>query len=136
MVKTDKKRLQQVLLNLQSNALKFTKPGGSVVIKVQLIKKLDKIMKNHNLDDSVLEEADDEEYSKILEQMYKPEDTEKLIISVLDTGIGIRKADQKKLFNTFVCVKSALDMNQQGIGLGLCISKDIVEHFGGKIILK
>jgi two-component system, sensor histidine kinase len=68
--------------------------------------------------------------------MYLPDDSEKIVVSVQDTGIGILRKDQKKLFQTFSCIKSAFSMNQQGVGLGLCITKEIIEQFGGFIMLK
>lgn len=50
-------------------------------------------------------------------------------ISVSDTGIGIAEANKKSIFNSFV----KIDDFQQGVGLGLPISKSIVEKLGGKI---
>jgi signal transduction histidine kinase len=89
----------QVLLGLQSNAIKFTEKG-TVQTRVQIIKEgLDRYLK----------------------------------ISVQDTGIGIRLKDQDKLFKLFGFVQDQKDMNVNGIGLGLMISKQIVEKFGGEI---
>ena len=59
-----------------------------------------------------------------------------LKIQVKDTGEGIRPKDQDKLFKLFGYLKATQNKNVNGIGLGLVISKQIVEQFGGKIYLK
>ena len=92
----------QVLLGLQSNALKFTQKG-QVSTKVQIIT------------------VNQEEFLKI---------------QVTDTGIGIAKKDQDKLFKLFGFVQDEKQMNINGIGLGLMISKLIVEKFDGSIVFK
>lgn len=86
-------RIQQVLLNFQSNAIKFT-DIGSVTIKVKTLTK---------------------------------ENKPYLEISVIDTGIGIKEEDKNKLFKLFGYVSDSQGMNIHGIGLGLTISKKIVE---------
>ena len=55
---------------------------------------------------------------------------------MIDTGIGIKPADQKKLFKLFGTVTNTRQMNTQGIGLGLVISENLVREFGGEIGLK
>jgi signal transduction histidine kinase len=85
----------QVLLGLQSNALKFTE-RGSVNIRVMLI--------------------NGGQYLKILVQ---------------DTGIGIPDEHHDKLFKLFGFVKDNKKLNINGVGLGLMISKQIVEKFNG-----
>ena len=89
-----------MLINIQSNALKFTEEDGQVTIMYSLYKLLSK---------SYLE------------------------IQVKDTGQGIRKNDRKKLFKLFGFIQSTAEVNTKGIGLGLAISKDIIEQFGGSI---
>ena len=54
-------------------------------------------------------------------------------ISVKDTGIGIAKKDQKKLFKLFGFVQDSKQMNTKGIGLGLVISEQIVTQFSGSM---
>ena len=93
----------QVLLNLQSNALKFTRRGG-VTLKAEIVE----------------EEVD------FGAQRY-------LQISVTDTGVGIPWEDQDKLFKLFGFVQSTQQYNKNGIGLGLVISERIVKKFGGTI---
>lgn len=90
----------QVLLGLQSNALKFTKKG-SVVVRVQIV------------------------FNELNEKFIE--------ISVKDTGIGIAKKDQKKLFKLFGFVQDSKQMNTKGIGLGLVISEQIVTQFSGSM---
>ena len=56
-------------------------------------------------------------------------------IIVADTGIGISKENQKKLFKLFGFLKDQQRMNTKGIGLGLVISDQIVSQFDGKITI-
>ncbi len=56
-----------------------------------------------------------------------------VIISVADTGVGISKEDQDKIFSMFYQVDSSLTRKVGGTGLGLAISKAIVEMHGGRI---
>ena len=95
----DESRIQQVLLNLQANAIKFT-TEGSVTIKGQT---------------------------------YIEDNETWLQLSVIDTGIGIKAEDQGKLFKMFGYLQDDNQMNVHGIGLGLNISKKILEQFGGRI---
>ena len=57
-------------------------------------------------------------------------------ISVADTGIGIKPEDQEKLFQSFQRVDEKRNRNIEGTGLGLVISKQLVELMGGKIWVK
>ena len=54
-------------------------------------------------------------------------DERKLKISVIDTGIGIKEEDQTQLFKMFGYIEDSNQMNIHGIGLGLNLSKNIVE---------
>ena len=56
-----------------------------------------------------------------------------LKISVIDSGVGIAKDNQDKLFKLFGFLEDNQEMNTNGIGLGLMISKLIVEKFDGNI---
>ena len=60
----------------------------------------------------------------------------KLVISVVDTGIGIKKKDRVKLFKLFGTLQNTRQMNTQGIGLGLVISENIIKAFEGQIGVK
>ena len=93
----DKTRIAQVISNLISNAIKFTKEG-SILVKVQ-------------------KRAQEEE----------KEDNQEAIVSVRDTGMGIDSEILPRLFSKFA-TKSF-----QGTGLGLFISKSIIEAHGGRM---
>ena len=54
-------------------------------------------------------------------------------IQVEDTGIGIRKQDQDKLFKLFGFLDATKELNTKGVGLGLHISKKIINQFGGDV---
>jgi signal transduction histidine kinase/CheY-like chemotaxis protein len=97
----DPVRIRQILLNLISNALKFTE-SGEVFVKVNLAKTIDS-------------------------------DELKLLFEVKDTGIGIPKDKRDKLFQAFSQVDSSITRKYGGTGLGLIISKKLVELMGGKI---
>jgi len=56
-----------------------------------------------------------------------------LLISVKDTGIGISKEDQKKLFTKFFRSEKAVTQNPEGSGLGLYVVKSYIEGWGGKL---
>lgn len=56
-----------------------------------------------------------------------------LIISVKDTGIGIREEDLEKLFHSFTRIEEKRNRNIEGTGLGLNLTKNLVEMMGGEI---
>jgi signal transduction histidine kinase len=94
-IQGDGQRLEQVLLNLLTNAAKFTPNGGNITVKVT------------------------------------KEDTG-LVISVHDDGIGIAKEDQDRLFKPYSRISSDRQRHP-GLGLGLALSKQVVELHGGRI---
>lgn len=100
----DGNRLQQILINLVSNAIKFTERG-----KIRLSVR---------------------QYSE-MEDNHLP-----LLFAVQDTGIGIPKAEQSRIFDTFQQVDSSFSKRHQGTGLGLSISKQLIELMGGTIWLE
>lgn len=64
------------------------------------------------------------------------EDNINLLISVIDTGIGIRKEDMGKLFSSFQQVDSKRNRNVEGTGLGLAISKNLISLMNGHIYIE
>jgi signal transduction histidine kinase/CheY-like chemotaxis protein len=104
----DDQRLAQVITNLLSNAVKFTPEDGSVSLKASLVNS-PPAEKGGAGDSCVLR------------------------IEVRDTGIGISKEQQGRLFASFQQADSSTSRNFGGTGLGLAISKRIVEMMGGEI---
>ena len=63
-------------------------------------------------------------------------DENNAIVSVTDTGIGISPEDQKHLFEKFYRVNSSMTREIGGTGLGLYISRNLIEHYGGKLYVE
>jgi len=106
----DPVRLRQVLLNLVGNAIRFT-PKGSVTLAV---KPEDRRKADSSQDDGEKTEA-------------------ALCFEVRDTGVGIRQEVQPQLFKPFTQVGSPGTGAPSGTGLGLVISKNLVELMDGEI---
>ena len=105
-VEADKERLMQVMYNLLDNAFKFTdSDGGTVRI--------------------TLEKQEQQLRDRILQQQHQQEPH--VVIHIKDTGTGIDPEIFPRLFSKFAT------KSQKGTGLGLYISKNIVEAHGGKV---
>lgn len=113
-IDTDGGQLRQILLNLLSNAIKFTQQGYVAVL-------IDSVP-HHN---------------RIIQQ-HRPNDSSApywLRICVKDTGIGIKDADQAKLFKYFNQANASISQQFGGTGLGLAISNRFSHLLGGFIHL-
>lgn len=97
----DKVRLNQIMTNLISNAIKFTNPGGTVITKVS--------------------------------QKGKSDDKATYEISVKDTGIGMSEEFLPHIFGEFDKERTATLSGNSGTGLGMTITKNIVDIMGGDI---
>ncbi len=104
LVKADKDRLTQVIINLAGNALKFTPEKGQVEIVLNSLESKPGIV-----DGPCIE------------------------VTVADTGIGIDPKDFKRIFNKFEQVSLVAPVGSGGTGLGLPIAKEIVGLHGGAI---
>ena len=127
-ISVDERRMRQVLINLLTNAVKFTPTGGKVMIEVHyepidfnLAQRIP-IIRPTQLPDSHPAMHD-----------WIPHDDCYVCISVIDTGIGIKPEDQEKLFQPFVQIDSSLNRQYEGTGLGLALVKRIVEMHGGDV---
>ena len=98
----DKLRLNQILLNLLSNAMKFTKPGGMVSVR-------------------------------ILQKRNAPEGYADYEFQVKDTGVGMSPEFLKHVFDPFERERTSTVSGIQGTGLGMAITKNIVDMMGGTV---
>lgn len=96
LVEADRPKLRRILVNLVSNAIKFTSKGGQVAVR------------------AVREDG-------------------AVRISVSDTGVGIAPEDVKLLFDKYEQARSRATRGEKGTGLGLYITKQLVELHGGEI---
>jgi signal transduction histidine kinase len=95
-IRADREKVQQILLNLLSNALKFTPPGGSIHVGCA-------------------------------------RDGDRAMISVRDTGRGIAREKLEWIFEPFVQVDRRYKREQEGIGLGLAISRELARAMRGDL---
>lgn len=141
----DEQKIRQVLLNLLSNAFKFTPDGGSVYVRAR------KIQNKYfqlplqggagavpNPPPSPFNKGGQEgDYQIAVRPSGALNDTKEGVdfieISVEDTGIGILEDDQKRLFKSFQQLESAYTKKYPGTGLGLSLCKKLVELHNGKI---
>lgn len=99
---TDKLRLNQILINIVGNAIKFTPVGGDIIIH-------------------------------LVEKPCQTSGYATYEFSIKDTGIGMSPAFIGHVFDTFSREQSATVSGIQGTGLGMAITKNIVEMMGGTI---
>ncbi len=104
LVYADENRIYQIMMNLVSNAIKFTESG---TIKIWARKSL-----------------------------IRSEIQEKLQIGVEDTGIGIEKNLQEKIFEAFEQADGSISKKYHGTGLGLSITKKLIDLHGGSITVE
>lgn len=95
-IRADEPKLQQVVINLLSNAVMFTLGSGRIIVRAKLADK-------------------------------------QLIVEVEDNGVGIAPENQQKVFDDFFQVKSGAKDKTPGLGLGLGLSRRLVEMHNGKI---
>ena len=98
-IEADRPKLRRVLVNLLSNALKFTPKGGRVEFRAERT-------------------------------------SGQMKISIADTGVGIAPEDVERLFDKYEQTRSRATRGEKGTGLGLYITKQLVELHGGKIEVK
>ena len=142
----DPERTTQVIFNLISNAIKFTEKG---FIKLSFawnenLDDDDKFMKTTfgyftAIDTDLKTDAADDRNFQIDQRWFRRplrEERGNLAISVVDTGCGIKEVHQKMIFEKFGQAHSDSQLKSLGLGLGLWISKKIVDAHKGEITLK
>ncbi|MEE8389524.1 MAG: hybrid sensor histidine kinase/response regulator [Anaerolineae bacterium] len=105
LVWADRSRLIQILTNMMSNAYKYTPRGGQIAIRVEQVAK-----------------------------QWDPDGAPEVVhIAVQDSGIGISPKDQANIFQKFFRSEDQKARESPGTGLGLNITKNLVEMQGGRI---
>ncbi|RJR39650.1 MAG: PAS domain S-box protein [Desulfobacteraceae bacterium] len=104
-ISADQLRLKQILYNLLSNAAKFTPDGGTIRLNAR--------MRSAKGEEGI--------------------ERNEVEIGVTDSGIGIRKEDLAKIFEPFSQLENSLSRKYPGTGLGLALTRNLVEMHAGRI---
>ncbi len=101
----DRLRLNQVMINIVGNAVKYTQPGGDIIIRL-------------------IEKPCSQKHYRTYE------------FSVKDTGVGMSREFLEHIFETFTREHSSTVSGVQGTGLGMAITKNIIDLMGGEITVE
>ena len=108
----DTRRIEQIFTNLVSNSLKFTSDNGSIDITADVV------------------DCCEIDYNKLVAPKTKQRG-KYIKISVKDSGIGMKDEDIPKIFDKFSQIETSLNRNKGGVGLGLTITKQLIDsHLG------
>jgi PAS domain S-box-containing protein len=116
----DPQLLRQVVLNLTSNAVKYTPPGGAITVTIRI--------GDFQFPISNLKNIGSEPQSQIANPK-----SQMLEWSIQDSGIGIPKTSQARLFEKFYRAENVLTIETEGTGLGLYLVRLILEQFEGRV---
>ena len=105
----DQDKVEKIITNLISNAIKFTNSGGTIIVSMKKVSRTDKI------------------YDSLLFTREKLGDYVEIIVE--DSGVGLDKEQLKNIFSRFY----NLDVTKSGTGIGLNFTKALVEMHGGDI---
>lgn len=108
----DALKLKQILFNLLSNAIKFTPSGGTIILSAAI---------------ETAETLRQPPYGRDFP------DNSYLLVSISDTGIGIKNEDRQRIFQPFEQSDNSSTRQHEGTGLGLSLSKMMAELHGGTI---
>ncbi|MEI8191683.1 MAG: GAF domain-containing sensor histidine kinase [candidate division NC10 bacterium] len=121
LVWADPQLLRQVVLNLISNAVKYTPAAGAITVTIRCIC-------DFRFPISDLKNIDSEPQSQIANCK-----SQMLEWSIQDSGIGIPKTSQARLFEKFYRAENVLTIETEGTGLGLYLVRLILEQFEGRV---
>ena len=111
-IRGDERKMKQIIYNLLSNAIKFTPDGGCINVSAEHHERTRPIPEN-------------------IGEMVNENDHELLCVSVKDTGIGLKEEDINRIFQPFEQADSSISRKYQGTGLGLSLTKKLVESHSG-----
>jgi signal transduction histidine kinase len=115
-IKADPEKIEQVISNLLTNAIKYLPQGGDILVEIRAARS-------------------DQELRRIYGET-PPLRLPCMIVSVADNGIGIPESELDRIFEKFYRVNNKLTRATPGAGLGLYICKIIVEAHGGYIWMR
>lgn len=121
LVEINQESIERVIINLLTNAIKYTPSGGTISVIVELI---DNTQKDESKAESEKDSDEDKEAPKL-------PDTE-LAVHIKDTGIGIPEDALENVFDRFFRVEKKVH-TIKGTGLGLTICKKIIEKHKGRL---
>ncbi|MDR2104134.1 MAG: response regulator [Deferribacteraceae bacterium] len=119
----DVARVRQVLINLITNAIKYTVDGGVTL----------EITKEDKTDREAAKAPSKGESIFSLPELFSRKSLLNLVFTIKDTGIGIKESDKNLIFAEFVRVDTARNNTVEGTGLGLAITRNLLQIMGGQL---
>ena len=126
-INADERKLKQILYNLLSNAVKFTPEGGDIHLSAKVIGKA-AIPAVH---DGAPLPVSDSTQDSLNPDVVNPQRFMQIVVE--DNGIGIKSEDLERILKPFEQADGSLKRRYQGTGLGLSLTKQLVELHGGRI---
>lgn len=123
----DKEKMTKIMTNLLSNAFKFTGEGGQITVSINESQSYNVISKSAAADAT----EKSTHYVNKISPFGRNDKIGSVEIKVRDTGIGISREELPKLFDRFYQVDSSHTREHEGTGIGLALTKELVElHHG------